>query len=100
MASYLDSQLDSQTSSLLRERQNRTFLIQHKEIRTSSYSWVPLGPEQRNMGAFGNMRTTEMMKGLEQLLYEGSKAVTVQHGEGSGGTSPICLCLTGRNEKD
>lgn len=52
------------------------------------------------MGAFGNMRTTEMMKGLEQLLYEGSKAVTVQHGEGSGGTSPICLCLMGRNEKD
>lgn len=39
-------------------------------------------------------------QGLEQLLYEGSKAVTVQHGEGSGGTSPICLCLTGRNEKD
>lgn len=35
---------------------------------------MPLRPEQRNMGAFGNMRTTEMMKGLEQLLYEGRKA--------------------------
>lgn len=36
-------------------------------------SWVLLGQEQRNMGAFGNKRTTEIMKGLEQLLFRGGK---------------------------
>lgn len=37
-ASYLDLQLDSQTSSLLMERQKKTFLMQSEAIQISSHS--------------------------------------------------------------
>lgn len=36
-ASYLDLQLDSQTSSLLMEREKRTFLMQCESIQISSH---------------------------------------------------------------
>lgn len=37
MASYLDLQRDSQTSSLLMERQKRAFLVQHETIQRSPH---------------------------------------------------------------
>lgn len=43
MASHLDLQLDSQTSSLLMERQKRIFLTQHEAIQISSHPGCHLG---------------------------------------------------------